>query len=367
MHYIKLSISSFKFLIVSCFLLAIITLSGKIYGNYPDTIKIGLLIQDKSSIDALNGALLAVEKENRSIQNPSIYFQIEARDMEGPWGTGAKQSVNLVFDDAVVLIVAADGRNSHLAEQVSAKTQVPIISIQSSDPTLAQTFIPWFFSCVPGDISQSLILLNAIQERKFTKPLVISDNSYDAKMQAATFLKAGKPGYLIGNLYMDDFNNNSELTRSIKETGPDCLVFLTRPASAAAIITELENQGINPGLFGSLSFCNNEIPEDLLNILDGITLVSPGYIFNAAGQEFSRTYINRYGKKPCFTSACAYDAVNAFIESFRMAQSGRSGLKEKLSEARIEGITGQFGFDSKGNRSGKIELMTIKNGHFIQY
>jgi branched-chain amino acid transport system substrate-binding protein len=347
---------------------SISTSSGEVHGSIPDTIKIGLLMQDKSSVDAVNGACLAIEKINKSAYASGYYFLIEARSMEGPWGTGAKETVNLVFRDASILIVSADGRNSHLAEQVSAKTQVPMISIQSSDPTLAQAFIPWYFNCVPDDIRQSEILLNVINQKRYKRPLVISDNSYDNLMQSATILKTGKRlNYNLSHFSINDFQDKAELIRSIKNCNPDCMVLFLNPASAADIITRLNNQGIRSGLFGSLSFCKEKISNSLLSSLEGMTLISPGYLFSEKGQEFTRHYIKSYGASPCSTAAFAYDAVNALVESIQSSPSlGFSGLKEKLAHARVKGITGNFWFDNTGSRYGTIQLMTIKDGHFIK-
>lgn len=341
--------------------------SEKIYGKNPDTIKIGLLIQDKSSVEAIYGAALAVESVNRQSDRLGIYFQIEARSMEGPWGTGAKETVDLVFNNASVLIVSADGRNSHLAEQVSAKTQVPMVSVQSSDPTLAQAFIPWFFNCVPDDNTQSQILLEVMHERKYKRPLVISDNSYDSKMQAVAVLKAAKKAnYNITHFCKDDYPKIEGLSESMQNYNPDCIMLFMKPASAAGIISEINRSGMKPALFGSLLFSSETISEKLLTLLEGMTLISPGYLFVGEGEEFTRAYNKKYGITPCFSAACAFDAVNAITECFMSDPEGRSKLKEKLAQTGIEGMTGKFGFDSMGNRKGNIRLMTINGGHFVQ-
>jgi ABC-type branched-subunit amino acid transport system substrate-binding protein len=355
-------------LIVFCCLFITGHSSGNLYGNNPDTIKIGLLVQDKGSYDAINGAALAIASANKLTGKSGIFFQIEARSMEGPWGTGAKETVDLVFKNASVLIVSADGRNSHLAEQVSAKTQVPLISVKSSDPTLAQAFIPWFFSCVPDDNTQSEILLNTIIERKYKKPLVISENSYDSKMQTAAILKtANKMNCTISHFCRDDYHENTELIMSIKINNPDCIVLFMNPASSAAIVLELTRNSVKPALFGSLSFCIEKISEDQLLLFEGMTLVSPGYLFSMEGREFTVVYNKIYGTNPCFSAAVSYDAVKALINCFMSSPAGSPGLKEKLAQTSMEGITGNFGFDIMGNRTGKIELMKVKGGHFVQY
>ena len=123
-----------------------------------------------------------------------IKFELVVRSMEGPWGTGSKQAVNLVFDEEVVAMLGShDGRNAHLVEQVSAKSRVVFLSAWSGDPTLSQAFVPWFFNCVPNDLQQADALFEEIyNKRKLNKIAVVSDHGYDSQSSLKNFLKKVK-------------------------------------------------------------------------------------------------------------------------------------------------------------------------------
>ena len=138
---------------------------------FSQTIKIGLLIQDSSYTSALNGAELAVRIANSKGGMNGRNFQLVTRSMEGPWGNGSKQAVNLIFEEKVwALMGSHDGRNAHLVEQAATKSTVVFVSAWSGDPTLSQAFVPWFFNCVPNDNQQAASLLNEIYEiRKLQK------------------------------------------------------------------------------------------------------------------------------------------------------------------------------------------------------
>ncbi len=121
-------------------------------------IKIGLLIQDSSWTSAVHGAELAISKTNDNGGLNGRKFQLVVRSMEGPWGTGSKQAVDLIFEEKVwALIGLHDGRNAHLVEQAATKSQVVFLSAWSGDPTLSQAFVPWFFNCVPNDNQQAAV------------------------------------------------------------------------------------------------------------------------------------------------------------------------------------------------------------------
>ncbi len=65
------------------------------------TIKIGLLINDDKSFDARYGAELAISIANKKEGPEGIHFNLVVRSMEGPWGTGSKEVVDLVFKEKV--------------------------------------------------------------------------------------------------------------------------------------------------------------------------------------------------------------------------------------------------------------------------
>ena len=164
-----------------------------------DTISIGLLIQDNNSVAARQAAELAVLRANEKGGVNGVPVHLVVRSMEGPWGTGSKQAVSMIFDENVVAILGShDGRNAHLVEQVSAKSRVSFFSAWTGDPTLAQAFVPWFFNCVYNDIQQSEALIEEIyNKRKLGKIAVISDNGYDSGSMLKNFLEKleseGKP------------------------------------------------------------------------------------------------------------------------------------------------------------------------------
>jgi ABC-type branched-subunit amino acid transport system substrate-binding protein len=89
------------------------------------TVKIGLLIQDNNSLAARYGAELAIRKANETGGFRGKQFRLITRSMEGPWGTGSKQAVDLIDGENVCAILGShDGRNAHLVEQVSAKERI---------------------------------------------------------------------------------------------------------------------------------------------------------------------------------------------------------------------------------------------------
>ena len=162
-----LNLIVFIWIILSPEVFAIDKLTTENQKDPDNTIKIGLLVQDNKSVEARNGAELAIRKVNAKGGIKGRPLKLIIRTMEGPWGTGSKQAVDLIFNEKVWAILGShDGRNTHLVEQATAKTNVVFLSAWSSDPTLSQAFVPWFFNCVPNDRQQTAAFIDEIYNKK---------------------------------------------------------------------------------------------------------------------------------------------------------------------------------------------------------
>ncbi len=82
-----------------------------------------------------------------SLATPGYHISGVSSDVS--WGKASTALVKLVYDPAVLGIVATDRSSAHLAEQIAVKTFLPVIAI-SSDRTLTSANVPWIFRLPPG-------------------------------------------------------------------------------------------------------------------------------------------------------------------------------------------------------------------------
>jgi ABC-type branched-subunit amino acid transport system substrate-binding protein len=217
--------------------------------NSARTIKIGLLVQDSSYSSAVHGAEIAIKNANEKGGLRGQIFQLVFRSMEGPWGTGSKQAVNLIFEEKVwALIGLHDGRNAHLVEQAATKSQVVFLSAWSGDPTLSQAFVPWFFNCIPNDNQQAASLFKEIYEiRKYRNIVVVNGKEYDSGKSFDSFLNlvkmSGKPDPL--QFSIEDYVQKSGiLADKIRESDADCILLFCQPSFSLELVRQIKN--INP-------------------------------------------------------------------------------------------------------------------------
>ena len=331
-------------------------------------VKIGLLLSDSKSLAAKYGAELAILNANRKHGKNGIEFELVVKSMEGPWGTGSKQAVAMIFDDDVAAILGShDGRNAHLVEQVSAKSRVVFLSAWSSDPTLSQAFVPWFFNCVPNDVQQADALFEEIyKKRLLTDIVVVSDKSYDSKSGLNSFLKnVTMEGKATPFQYLYDSADAdiNDLTEKIISPATDCVVMFILPPVSVKIIKQIKLNHLNLPVFGSLELLDeNRIHGKDLKDYEKVAFVSSVNMSDRIGISFCEDYNKTYGNMPGAVAAYAFDGMNILIESIRKAGTEREKLQKYIADINYDGVTGTIQFDDKGNRKGTPGFVELKNG-----
>ncbi len=333
-------------------------------------VKIGLLITDSSSMAAVNGASVAIQRANEQGGINGRPLQLVVRSMEGPWGTGSKQAVSLIFEEKVwALLGSHDGRNAHLVEQAATKSIVPMVSAWSADPTLTQAFVPWFFNCIPTDKQQAESLSEEIYfKRKLDRVAVVTDNSnYDSEMASDFFLKQVVLGKHPDPEVFDASGTGTKyeaLTEKILRSNPGCLVLFCSPVTSAGIIKLLKQKRISIPVYGSLLILDeNLLSSDEMEHINDVLKVPAGQWQNEEWKSFRNEYGEKFGKRPGMTAVYSYDAANILISALRKARSGnREIIQKKLEETSWKGITGTISFDEHGNRKGNFGVVKIRNG-----
>lgn len=333
------------------------------------TVNIGLLIPEPEAVAAKHGAELAIRQANRNGSYSGSPFHLIVHSTEGPWGTGSKLSVKLVFDDEVVALMGSlDGRNAHLVEQVATKSRVLFLSTWATEMTLSQAFVPWYFRCIPNDDQQAIALIQEIyKNRKITNVAIIGTEDFDSRVAVSSFIeiadsmKVAAPRQFLYRSSTRDFQMALE---EIDQYDIEAVVLFGKPALASAIIPMLRKRNMNLTIFCSLSIMDDQkaISPDW-NILEGINLVSSGHWFTEKGIAFQKAFQEAFGYQPGAAAAYAYDGANLIIEFVKKHGPYRNKMIDLFAEINYKtGVTGEIRFDGDGNRTGIPGLMTVNNG-----
>jgi branched-chain amino acid transport system substrate-binding protein len=334
-----------------------------------EPVKIGYLIQDNTYVAARHGAELAVKMANEKGGLDGRPFQVIVKSMEGPWGTGSKQAVDLIFDDKVwALLGTHDGRNGHLVEQAATKSTTVFVSAWPADPTLSYAFVPWFFNMVPTDLEQAVMLVNDIYNRnKVAQIAVITDDSYEAKQSVKAFQRItdqkrnAKPALFNFETYK---YKPAGLLAEIKKGGANCIVLFAGPLNSAAVLKVIKEQNLPLPVYASLNVLNeNVLSAGQLKEMNDFLHVPSGLWSEAKIQHFRQAYFKAYGTYPGLSAAFAFDGMNVLIESLKKCKSSeREKIQDAITAFDSEGVSGRIVFDEHGNRKYLNVVCRVQNG-----
>ena len=309
------------------------------------------------------GAELAITEANAQGGYQGRPFELIIRSDDGPWGSGSKEIVDLVFNQGIwVLMAGLDGRGAHLAEQIITKGQVPMVTPWATDPSLAQINIPWFFRTVPDDRQQAEALTREIfQFRRLRQVVVITTRRYDDQIAAKAFLaQAAKEGYAPAQVLTIDLESDADIPARIQEISFDGLVLFTPPEMAGNLIRNLRSQGLSQAIFGPLSIADAALGTPLLAVDGTVAVVTPGHWETDQGEQFRREFEGIYGRRPSAIAAYAYDSMKIILEAIRQAGLNRGKIRAALANMDYpQGVTGPIRFHPNGNRQIEVKIQDL--------
>ena len=342
-------------LLLSCCL--VFSIAYPSFSQTPDeTIKIGFLIRDKADLAVQQAAALAIEQANAEGGYHGKKFELITKSCDGPWGVGSKQAVELVYDDQVSIIVGAlDGRNAHLAEQVSAKSQVVMLSTQSSDPTLSRAYVPWYFRMVPDDRQQAEVLIRDMYElRKFKTIALVALDSYDGKKSVeALSAKAKDNGFPAATTLIDLSEN--ELIQHIIKNPWEAVVLAGSATNTAQVIEKIRIARPEIKIYAFLNVFNfiKNFNSQTMEKIEFVRLVD---FKDSNWLRFEQTFQTKYHTQPSPTLAYVYDGISLVTKSIITFGPDPEALKNGFKTMEYSGITGEIKFGKLGNRVNEWRL-----------
>jgi len=310
-------------------------------------ISIGLLVDKSNETEASLAALHAVELINNRGGIRGKKLKLIISSVEGTWGAGSGKIVDLVFKYKVSAIVGSlDARNTHLAEQVIAKTQIPFLSAWASDPSLSNAYVSWFFSIVPNDEQQANTLLNEICiERNIQDLLLIFDSSYDGEQAYKAILEKAKQfsELNIVPLQIKTQLDIDKVAADIRKNNIEGMLLLGRELPVEEIQEQILTSGILIPVFANLAVFGSSSFSDAKNFsmsLDNSWINTK----ELAVPEYS----NEDKDKGSIVGALTFDAVMALSSAMEFSKGGQVDLKRGLSQVNYQGITGLIAFDRLG-------------------
>jgi branched-chain amino acid transport system substrate-binding protein len=335
----------------------------------------------------LHGAQLAVEEANArggyggkpfKLMLHNDYDNWQAKAVYGEdrptdpaiWGSASNEVVKMVYDDHDWAIFGSiSSESTHIALRVALRAEIPIVNSASTDPTIPETYIPWYFTDLQDDRVQCLTLARHIfTELGLKRVALLRVNSRYGRFGVAKFRDAarrlGHP-VVIEQKFLPGDTDFSQPLRVIRSSRADAIVLWTDEGPAANILKQLRAAGMKQPVFGSYRTLGPTLLAQAGEAAEGFKAVFP---YDPTRQDprwldFNRRFEDRFHQQPEQFAALAYDAMNALLDSICKAGLNRARIHDALASIeQYDGVTGHMVFDPNQKNVAPMYLATVHNG-----
>jgi branched-chain amino acid transport system substrate-binding protein len=335
----------------------------------------------------LHGAQLAVEEANAhggyggkpfklmlhndydNWQAKTVYGEERPTDT-GIWGAAANEVVKMVYDDQDWAIFGSiSSESTHIALRMALRTEISIVNSASTDPTIPETYIPWYFIDLQDDRVQCLTLARRIfTELGLKRVAILRVNSRYGRFGVGKLRDAsrrlGHP-IVIEQKYMPGDTDFSKQLQVIRSSRADAIVLWTDEAQAAIILKQMRAAGMKQRVFGAYRTLGPTLLAEAGDAAEGFEAVFP---YDPSRKDpkwldFNRRFEDRFHEKPEQFASLAYDAMNALLDSICKAGLNRARIHDALANIEeYDGVTGHMVFDPNQKNVAPMYLGTVHNG-----
>ena len=335
----------------------------------------------------LNGAQLAVDHANArggycgkpfKLLPRNDYDNWQAKAVYGEerpttpdiWGSASNQTVKMVYDDKDWAIFGSiSSESTHILLRVALRAEIPIVNSASTDPTIPETYIPWYFTNLQDDRVQANTLARHIyDELKLKRVAVLRVNNRYGRFGSPKFKEAsqrlGHPVALEQKFAAGTTDFRREL-QAIQDSRVDGIVLWTDEAQTAMILKQMQELGMKQRVFGSYRTIGDDLIAQAGEAAEGFEAVFPydASRIDSRWQTFNGDYAQKYNQKPEQFASLAYDAMNVLLSSICEAGLNKARIMDALAQVyEYDGVTGHMVFDTNSKNIAPMFLARVHNG-----
>jgi ABC-type branched-subunit amino acid transport system substrate-binding protein len=286
------------------------------------------------------------------------------------WGSASNEAVKMVYDDQDWAIFGSiSSETTHIMLRVALRAEIPIVNTASTDPTIPETYIPWYFTDLQDDRVQSLTLARRIfTELGLKRVALLRVNNRYGRLGVPKFRDAarrlGHP-VVIEQKYLPGDTDFSKQLQVIRSSRADAIVLWTDESQAAAILKQLRAAGMKQRVFGAYRTLGPTLLAEAGDAAEGFEAVFPydPTRNDPRWLDFNKRFEARFTEKPEQFASLAYDAMNALLDSICKAGLNRARIHDALADIEeYDGVTGHMVFDPNQKNVAPMHLGTVHDG-----
>lgn len=335
----------------------------------------------------LHGAQLAIEEANTrggyggkpfrlmlhndydNWQANSVYGDDRPTDPQ-IWGSSSDEAVKMIYDDEDWAIFGSiSSESTHIMLRVALKAEIPIVNSASTDPTIPETYIPWYFTDLQDDRVQSYVIARRIySELGLKRVAILRVNNRYGRFGVGKFRDAsrrlGHPP-VIEQKFLPGDQDFSRQLQVIQDSRADAVVLWADEIPAARILKQMRAMGMKQRVFGAYRTIGPEFLAEAGAASEGFEAVFPydPSSKNPLWLDFNRRFEARFHEKPEQFASLAYDAMNALLDSICKAGLNRARIHDALANIEeYDGVTGHMILDPNQKNVAPMFFATVHNG-----
>ncbi len=323
-----------------------------------------------------------------------LLFRLVPSWAADPWGTGVSRLARMVYDEQLLaLIGSVDSASTHLAEQVVAKANLPLVSPITTDKSVTLAGISWMFACAPSDdaiarvlVDDILATLKASESRELlqsksgtqnpkpglhesialktvadpiirTKLALLTCTDHESRMTAREVLREFSRRGRLPDLRLDVPAGTSDFSLQMERLGADrpALALIVAGADDAARWAQaVRDKAPATRIFGSQAMGRTRFLELAGASAKGVRFpllfesdLRDTRFFSLASQAQAERRL-----LPDYATVLTHDATRLLIEAIRLAGPNRARIREAITRLTPwMGIAGPIEFDGTGQNT----------------
>jgi branched-chain amino acid transport system substrate-binding protein len=280
----------------------------------------------------------------------------------------------MVFvDQPVALLGSVDSPSTHLAEQIAAKANLPLVSPVTTDPSVTLAGVSWMFCCAPSDDAIARVLVDDIlagpsgkseirnPKSEISRPLaLLAGTDHESRMTARAVLRELNRRHRPPDFRFDVPPGPGTLDThwtALAAAAPSAVLIIAGPDDAARLLRAARTRlpASRPCQFyGTHVMARTRFRELAGDAAKGVrfpVLAAPDPRHPATAQ-FMRRFTAQRQHLPDDTAVLTYDATCLLLEAIRKAGPSRAAVRETLAHSGPwHGLGGIIQFDGTGQNT----------------
>ena len=280
--------------------------------------------------------------------------------------------VRMIHEDGIAALIGAINSScTHVAQMITVKNLVPMITTTSTDPSITRAGSPWTFRCLSDDILQAGALGRYIFARRELSrvALLMQDNRY-GKMGGRVLSRMAREErrpLVLERLFAGKAADFSGLVDALLRSRAEAVVIWGLYRPSALLVRQVRAAGWAGLILGAAGMVSPSFIKIAGRAAEGVIVTFPfdPTTPDPVRQGFIRRFEQRYGGEPDSFAAHSYDALNLIVAAIRRRGASREDIKEGLALTRdFHGVTGHITLDKEGNDTRRVALARVVGGRF---